>query len=276
MSEIEDAIREQNENSESQMKEFLEDYPLYSRYEMDIPGSLQALYPGMIEIHCPNCGTERPFRETGPSSGSNYGGTTPAPASGIHKFEYRCAGCGDVDFQSWVQVDVDSGWIRKVGQYPPWNINVSSDVASELGEDEELYKRARVCMSQSYGIGACAYLRRLIENQIDPILDLLQDINEEEGNDEGIEEIEEVIRSTNFTDKSRVAYRVAPESIVVEGTNPLKIIHDRLSEGLHTLPEEECMEVARQLASAVEYVVVELNRRQRAREEFADQMRSMS
>ena len=42
-----------------------------------------------------------------------------------------------------------------------------------LGTDAELFRKVKVCISQGYGLAACAYMRRVLENQINPILKLI-------------------------------------------------------------------------------------------------------
>jgi hypothetical protein len=134
-----------------------------------------------------------------------------------------------------------------------------------------------MCISQSHGIGACAYLRRLIENQINPILKLLYEIKEQSNTKlEELTKIEEAINSKNFSTKTEVASQILPDTLVVEGLNPLKLIHEDLSIGLHALSEDKCTEIAQELSWAVEYVIRELNRQQKSKKEFAERMKSLA
>lgn len=131
------------------------------------------------------------------------------------------------------------------------------------------------CLSRSYGLGACAYLRRVVEHQIDPILDLIYQVNKEAGVDEAkLAEIQRTIAGKNFDEKAKLAYRVAPSTLIVEGTNPIKIIYDRFSAGVHKLDEDTAVQVAAEIATALEYVIVELNRQRSARAQFAEKIKS--
>ena len=48
-----------------------------------------------------------------------------------------------------------------------------------------------------------------------------------------------------------------PESLLINGHSPLKLLHSALSEGVHALTDEQCLE----MASSVRVVLVELSDR---------------
>ena len=56
----------------------------------------------------------------------------------------------------------------------------------------------------------------------------------------------------------------------------LKVIYDHFSAGVHKLDEETAVQVADEIASALEYVVVQLDSEQWEKQKFADRMRSRS
>ncbi len=131
-------------------------------------------------------------------------------------------------------------------------------------------------MSQSHGIGACAYLRRLIENQINPWLQLLYELKEYENADqEELKKIDDAIKAKNFSQKTEIASQFAPKYLTVKGINPLKQIHKFLSSGLHGLDEDTCTKIAVELSALVEYVVSQLNRENRSKREFLEKIRKL-
>src|SRR5262249_52471019 len=150
-----------------------------------------------------------------------------------------CSGCETL-IRFFIEVNTDEHWLRKVGQIPPWNKDVPKDVRKEIGEESsDLYSKALSCLSVSYGIAACAYLRRIMENEINPILNLLHEIKREEGAaTEDLDAIKTAIGSKDFTSKTKFAAEIAPNWLLPGGLNPFKIIHDRLSYGVHHLNEE--------------------------------------
>lgn len=263
----------------------LEEQPLYSR--LKLPGSefRAQIVPKRLELDCPVCATKRPFRENGPQHGPGIGSRPTSLASKIYTYEYECTGCEKATTTFFVELHLDaldatgnSNWMRKVGQAPPWSIAVPADLEKELGEEAtELYRRALICLSHSYGLGACTYLRRVLENHINPLLQLIHDVRKQNGaTDADLKELTDTLRSKVFDKKTEIAYRFAPASIVVDGMNPLKLIHEQLSIGVHTLNEQQCTEMALKLRAALVFVVRELRRQRDARAEFAKDLRAIA
>jgi len=193
----------------------------------------------------------------------------------VYGFLYECTGCSKAQWRCWVEVDSKEGWVRKVGQLPPWSIVVSKDLERHLGAaGTELYKRARICMGESFGLGACAYMRRVLMDTIDPLLELELEVQRAEGAPQAeLEALAAAIGGKVFEVKTEIAYRHAPKSLVVDATNPLKLIHDQLSVGVHQLSEDECLKMAMMWSAALEYVVKELNRRRQERAAFTAAIR---
>jgi len=270
------------------VKQVLEEQPLFAR--LQLPGIVfrAMIQPPMVELVCPNCGTTRPFRETsgqrGPGIGSGSAGGATSLTSKVYTYEFACTGCQQATASFFVEVYVDtldplgnSNWLRKVGQVPPWSIAIPADLRKELGDDAAFYERALVCLSQSYGLAACAYLRRVLENHINPLLQLIHDVRKGDGAPESeLKALTEALRSKVFDQKLQVAYKFAPPSIVVDGMNPLKLIHDQLSIGIHTLGENECTEIALKLRTALAFVLRELRRQRDSREVFVRDLKEAS
>jgi hypothetical protein len=147
--------------------EFLETKPLYSKEKIQPFELRELIQPEILNLECPHCKRHQPFH-SGWVSPMVQPGRKPPVESGIHDLEYTCHGCNLEQFIFYVDVSKSAGIILKIGQYPAWNISIPKDLEKELGDDSILLKRAKTCTSQGYGLGACAYLRRLIENQINP------------------------------------------------------------------------------------------------------------
>ena len=71
-------------------------------------------------------------------------------------------------------------YMEKIGQYPGWNIEMDKELEKMLGEHTKYYKRGLICESQSYGIGAYAYFRRITEDIIDELLESILGLVEED------------------------------------------------------------------------------------------------
>jgi hypothetical protein len=259
-----------HKDAKAALKEFLESRPLYSKLRVRLPDHLSQALPDALFLHCPACNTTTPFRDDRPSGGG--AGLPPPPKrdSGVYSLYFRCTGCRKSEYLFWVEVNYKEEWVRKVGQLPMWLPSVPKDIADELGEDTELYQKALRNMAEGYGIGACAYLRRLIEKHINPLLRLLYEVKKDQGvGEDELAKIDEAIASKNFTAKTEFAAEIAPASIIVEGHNPLKEIHDGLSVGLHSLDEGAANDYATKIRSALEFVVRRLRREVEERRAYA-------
>lgn len=258
-------------DAKAALKEFLEKRPLYSKMRVRLPDLFHNALPEAVFLQCPVCNTTTPYRD--PQSYGGGAGLPPPPTrrSGVRQVYYQCTGCQKSGFQCWVEVNYDKDdWVRKVGQLPMWLPSIPKDMADELGEDAELYQKALRNMAEGYGIGACAYLRRLIEKHINPLLQLLYEVKKDQGASEGeLAKIQEAISSKNFTTKTEFAAEIAPTSIIVGGHNPLKEIHERLSVGLHALDEEAANDYALKIRNALEFIIRRLRREIEERRAYA-------
>ncbi len=66
-----------------------------------------------------------------------------------------------------------------------------------------------------------------------------------------------------------------PDTLKVDGLNPLAIIYDCLSQGLHALPDEECLELADAIKHSLTYLLEEIQRAKDKKREFSDNMRKI-
>jgi len=98
-------------------------------------------------------------------------------ASRTVKYSFQCAGCQQAKYDFWVEIDFHRQAIRKLGQNPPYTIEVEKNIEDFLGEeDSELFKRGRVCESQGYGLGAYVYYRRVLEDCISGLIEKLTEV----------------------------------------------------------------------------------------------------
>lgn len=264
--------------SKESIKLFIETQPLYVKLRVPLPNSFFNTVPEKIIRDCVECKAERPFRWRRPMGGSGAG-FPPAPTrvAGVYGLVFTCTGCEKETLECFVEVNyTGEDWIQKVGQLPIWIPRISKEMEKELGDDAEIYKKALRNMNEGYGIGACAYLRRLLEKHINPLLELLHDSKAETGASEAeLKLINDAIASKDFTSKTRFAAEISPASLLVEGHNPFQEIHERLSVGLHTLDEETANRYAQEIKEALEYVVRTLRRTHEERKAYASRIKAI-
>lgn len=149
--------------------------------------------------------------------------------------------------------------IQKIGQFPSYEIGLNSALKKYLNEeDQSNYKKALICLSISYGIGAYAYLRRVIENEIKRIV---QDIAELDF--DGVE----FVRAAYETFKADfqmsklidVINKHLPVSLKGLGDNPVRLLYEQLSGGIHEFTDEQCIEKAHHIDVLLNYVIKKIN-----------------
>lgn len=168
-------------------------------------------------------------------------------SGGINQRCYTCRNCGESEqyYQFVWQENKDDNIFIKVGQYPPLSIEPSPEMEKALGpEDSELYKKGLIEFQFGHGIGCVAYFRRVLENKINALLDLIAEAARNENvASEHIEKIEAVKKSHRVEDKIDVASKALPDRLKPEGHNPFNKLYKLLSAGLHGESDDECLTI---------------------------------
>jgi hypothetical protein len=176
----------------------------------------------------------------------------------IYRRHYKCRNCG-VSKQHYHliwQERKDYNIFIKVGQWPPLTITPSPELAKALGpEDTELYKKGLIDFNFGHGIGAVAYFRRVLENKINALLDLIVEAaqNANVANEE-LAQIEAVKKSHRVEDKIDMASKILPVNLKPGGHNPLDKLYRPLSAGLHGESDDECLAVFSEARFVFEYL----------------------
>jgi hypothetical protein len=144
----------------------------------------------------------------------------------------------------WAEDGPRLATFTNVGQYPPLSIEPSKELAAALGaEDTELYKKALINGNYSFGIGALAYFRRVIENKVNMLLDLIAEAAKlAKFEPEELERIEEIKTSHHLDAKIEYASKILPPNLRPGGHNPLNKLYGIASTGIHGKSDEECLE----------------------------------
>lgn len=248
--------------------EFIINWPLYSQFtvllEQPIIESAFKL-PDSITRPCPLC-TEVPTTTWGLVP--PYRDVRLASVHPGYVVTYQCMQCDKASHRVWFTMEllekVESERVadcyrgvrlRKLGQWPPHSINPPREVERQLSEDHlRLYKNGLVCLSQGYGIGALGYFRRVVEETVHELLNILAQEAKQTGNDDRLVAITYAQGQARAEDKLRLAADILPESLRPGDVNPLAVLYQQYSRGIHGLSDEECLEIAIRLRFAFEYV----------------------
>lgn len=145
-----------------------------------------------------------------------------------------------------------------------------------LRDDFENYRKAIACLSLGYGIAAFAYWRRIVEDNIEELLELVQEDVKSTSAGEAIEgALAELRENSPMKEKIKIANRALPDYLKPDGLNPLGRLYQVLSQGVHRLSEEECSKKARATSQCLEYLVSELTTRKRNRDRLKQMVGSL-
>ena len=277
--------------------EFLETFSLYRKAKFDRTfNQADPLYSGHQAIHtyCGECKTDRTFNyEESPRLFHNQvriSEDLPAPIvpeynpfAGGHNHKskwdfifyicYRCGFCKKFERVYFVWSSADGKTVMKVGQFPAVDIAISKDFKQILQQHEETYKKGLICESHGFGIGAFAYYRRIVESVIDQLLDAIESLligTEKEKYQKGLAETKKTIVAQQ---KIELVKDLLPASLRPQQMNPLDVLHGSLSEGIHSLPDAECLSRAEDIRNTLAILVNLINVNRETQKVLTESMR---
>jgi hypothetical protein len=213
-------------------REFLERYPLYRKFNFEVPADLTQFPRVAVNMDCSVCQSSQTFT-------MDHIHADHIPSQGkVVPLSYSCQHCGM--FKRWflVKIAERENYIMKVGQYPAWDAG-NKDIENRLGEHASYYKRGLSCESYGYGIGAFAYYRRIVEEIIDGLLDEVSGLL----TDEELKKYQVALARTKETrqtaNKIALVQDLLPPILRPDNMNPLSALHGALGEGLHAESDEQ-------------------------------------
>lgn len=199
-----------------------------------------------IQLHCPNdaCNGTRFFRcvdKQGQRVGHNE--------FGCFYMSYVCSNCQETTktFSLTAKKDSikNSGMCYKFGEHPAYGPPTPSRLIKLIGPDREVFLQGRRCENQGLGIGAFAYYRRVVVNQKNRILDeIIKASKKLDVDDDIITTLEAAKTETRFSESLASVKHAIPPALLINGHNPLTMLHSALSDGLHDQSDEHCLETA--------------------------------
>lgn len=282
---------------------FLESAPLYKKDRFSLPEGFHKMIPPSLKLYCASDKGIQTFRDAGTkgdprvqddekkhreaererlirAQGGGVGGPKliiPAP-EGIYVLTYLCSACQLTRFLCWVEVSRNKSWIRKLGQYPPWDISVPRDLAKTLGKDDTvLLKHALASLGVSYGIGACIYFRRVLENQLNKLLEIyLETRMAEKAPQDELEFIRQILNTVVAEEKIRLINKTTAGAIPTFASNPITLSYVKLSDGLHNKSDGECVDIAQAAYGVLVRLLVDLKREQENQQEYKNNIQKLS
>lgn len=176
-----------------------------------------------------------------------------------HFVTYQCRNCKRTKktyaFWAYFSDDEKNGHIFKFGEHPSFGPPTPARVITLVGSERDYYLKGRRSENQGLGIAAFAYYRRVIENQKDKILNEIIRVSKKLGAEQEIlDDLEKAKTETQFSKAVSEVKHGIPQTLLINGHNPLTLLHSALSEGLHAQTDEQCLE----LATSIRVVLTDL------------------
>jgi hypothetical protein len=137
----------------------------------------------------------------------------------------------------------------KFGEIPAFG-DPRPNVIRDVLDDEILYfERGYRAETAGLGIGAFAYYRRFVESHKDKIIAEIRKVAVAQGAKQDVlDTLDKAAKMNSFENAVRTVKDAIPDSLRHSGGhNPLTLLHDALSAGLHNEDDEQCLELAKDI-----------------------------
>lgn len=222
------------------ISKFLESYPPNNFAKIEDLKDNLFFRPPIIKLHCDECNGMRNFK-------SNNSFHLTNNLNEIY-IRYTCSNC-DKTIKIYSLLIIPSAEsIYKFGEYPTFGSPTPTKLMNILGSERETFLKGRRCENQGLGIGAFTYYRRVVENQKNKLIEEIIKVSMKLSiSDEKITQLKLALSETQFTNAINIAKDSIPESLFINGYNPLLLLYRALSEGVHNLTDEKCLELAQDI-----------------------------
>jgi hypothetical protein len=256
MAEIQEKPKPDNEEEKQEFvpfAKFLKEYPVgtdlnvkayfrdtriadYNRYKKCSP---------VLRLHCGQCGGTRNFD----GEWEHYKFINKETRGKDDFLVYTCRDCGQYKKHyclcGWPIDDDGNGRVIKIGEYPELNIKIPTHLPKLIGDDYPYFIKGLKCEKQGLGVAAYSYYRRVVENQKTRLFgEILKVAEKVKAERKIIQTIQNAMKEVQFSKAIDTMKEGFPESLLIDGHNPFKLLHKALSVGMHKESDENCLELA--------------------------------
>lgn len=188
---------------------------------------------------------------------------------------YVCSNCGKTHKRYSVQLTARAAstpaTVVKYGEVPSFGEPVPNRLLRLLDEegDKDLFLKGRQCENQGLGVGAFSYYRRVVENKkvtlIKEIRKVADIVNAPKETKDALDAAMTEHSFKGSLDKIKGAI---PESLLINGHNPMALLHAALSDGLHDRDDKHCLELATSIRVVLSDLVKKVMEAQKENEEL--------
>jgi hypothetical protein len=138
------------------------------------------------------------------------------------------------------------------------HVELPRSLKALLKDDYRLFEKGLTCEKQALGIAAFTYYRRVVESHKSQLISEILRVAEKLNLSQGVrDKLATAAQEKQFTRAVDAVKDAIPESLLVNGQNPLKLLHDALSIGVHGETDASCLRIAH----AVRLVLADLSER---------------
>jgi hypothetical protein len=203
-----------------------------------------------LKLHCSStkCGGLFWFKPTGGSTSLNLIELMVGETS--KRFvDYVCKSCEKTQktYAVWFRLKSAGGQLLayKFGEDPDYAPPLPARVLRLVQSDADLFKKGWKAEKLGFGICAFTYYRRIVENHKNELFDKIIEIAEDEQLvADKIAALRHARDHTQFSQSMDAIKEAIPESLKMLGHNPLSLLHDAFSKGVHELSDEQCLKRA--------------------------------
>jgi hypothetical protein len=150
-------------------------------------------------------------------------------------------------------------FIEKIGAFPEIGIIPNKIITNYFDrETNNWYFKGVNALNKNFGIGSFAYFRRIIEKELIHLVESIKLLPDSHSS-----EIEKLLEEHEKNPKVSTIYdnifQHLPSSLKSLGDNPIKLLYNQTSEGLHSLTEKECLEKAEKILKLLEFIIKKIN-----------------
>jgi len=148
--------------------------------------------------------------------------------------------------------------IQKVGAYPELRIKLDNQVNKFFDREASgFYYKGIKAINDNYGIGALAYFRRIVERELIHLIEVIKDLPD--ANKPMIQNlIDEHSKNPSVSTIYSSIFEYLPNSLRILGDNPIKLLYNQTSEGLHSMTESESLHKAKNILRLLEFVILKI------------------
>lgn len=150
-------------------------------------------------------------------------------------------------------------YIQKIGMYPEQKFVIDKNVKKFLDkESNTFYFKGLKALNQNLGVGAFSYFRRIIERELLHIVNEIKNLPNSESS-----EIQLLLDKYEKAEKVSTIYEnifpYLPATLKELNYNPIMLLYNQTSEGLHKYTEEEALKRADHIKNLLEFVIIKIN-----------------